>query len=136
MSSENYLFEIVVGVVKCQKRGFLLVRRSKNETFSGTWEFGGGAVEENESLREAVKREILEETSLRVDIVDKGDPYFDEYSKGGTLKLHPFLLEVDEDEGVELSQEHDRHKWLEIEELDNFETMDDLMALESLGLIE
>lgn len=134
MSSEDYLFEVVVGVVKCQKRGFLLVRRSENETFSGTWEFGGGAVESGESLEEAVKREIIEETTLKVNVVDKGDPYFDDYSEGGKLKLHPFMLEVNEDDKVELSREHDRHKWLEIEELDSFNTMDDLMALEKLGV--
>lgn len=136
MSSKDYLFEVVVGVVKCQKRGFLLVRRSENETFSGTWEFGGGAVENSESLKEAVKREIKEETDLSVNVIDKGDPYFDDYSKGGRLKLHPFLLEVDDQDNVELSPEHDRHKWLEIEEIDSFDTMDDLMALENLGLIE
>lgn len=136
MSSEDYLFEVVVGVVKCRERGLLLIRRSENESLSGTWEFGGGAVENNETLKEAVKREMNEETGLTVRIVDRGDPYFDEYSKGGTLKLHPFLLEVSEDDKVELSHEHDRHKWLELDELDKFETMDDLMALENLGLIE
>lgn len=136
MSSEDYLFEVVVGVVKCRKRGFLLVRRSKNETFSGTWEFGGGAVENDESLKEAVKREISEETDLTVNIVERGDPYFDDYSKGGKLKLHPFLLEVDEEDEVKLSHEHDRHKWLEVKDLDSFDTMDDLEALKKLGLIE
>jgi len=136
MRSEDYLFEVVVGVVKCQKRGFLLVRRSEHETFSGIWEFGGGAVENNESLKEAVKREISEETSLTVSVIDGGDPYFDDYSKGGKLKLHPFLLEVDEDDKVELSPEHDRHKWLEIKDLDSFDTMDDLEALKKLGLIK
>lgn len=136
MSSKDYLFEVVVGVVKCQKRGFLLVRRSENESLSGKWEFGGGAVEHNESLKQAVKREMNEETGLNVEIVDRGDPYFDEYSKGGNLKLHPFLLEVDEDDEVELSHEHDRHKWLEIEEIHRFDTMGDLMALKNLGLMD
>ena len=136
MSSKNYKFEVVVGVVKCQKRGFLLVRRSDNESMSGTWEFGGGVVEKNEGLEQAVKREMDEETNLSVDIVRRGDHYFDEYSKGGNLKLHPFLLEVDEDDKVELSHEHDEYKWLEIENLDGFDTMDDLKPLSKLGLIE
>jgi mutator protein MutT len=136
MRSEDYLFEVVVGVVRCQKRGFLLVRRSENESLSGKWEFGGGAVEDNEGLEEAVKREMNEETDLKPDIVEKGDPYFDEYSKGGTLKLHPFLLQVDEEDEVELSHEHDKHKWLEIKDLDKFETVGELKAIESLGLVK
>lgn len=136
MSSEDYLFEVVVGVVKCQKRGLLLVRRSENESLSGKWEFGGGAVEENEGLEEAVRREMNEETGLKTDIVDKGDPYFDEYSKGGKLKLYPFLLEVEEQDEVELSHEHDRHKWLDIKEVSKFETVGEQKALERLGLIK
>lgn len=134
--SANYLFEVVVGVVRCSKRGFLLVRRSENESLSGKWEFGGGAVEKNETLKEAAKREMNEETGLDVNIVDKGDPYFDDYSKGGKLKLTPFLLEVNKDDKVELSPEHDKHKWLEIKDLDSFDTMDNLEALKKLGLIE
>lgn len=137
MSPENYLFEVVVGVVRCSERGFLLVRRSDNESMSGKWEFGGGAVEDgDESLRQAVKREVEEETGLEVEVVRRGDPYFDEYSKGGTLKLHPFLLEAGEAEEVELSREHDKHKWLEIEEIDKMDTLGDLKSLEKLGLVE
>lgn len=135
MSSSDYLFEVVVGVVKCQKRGFLLIRRSENESLSGKWEFGGGAKEDDETLRDAVKREMKEETGLNVDIVERGDPYFDEYSKGGRLKLHPFLLEVSEEEKVSLSHEHDRYKWLDLEELDKFDTMGDLIALNRLGFL-
>lgn len=136
MKSEDYLFEVVVGVVKCQKRGFLIVRRSENESLSGKWEFGGGAVEENEDHEEAVMREMNEETGLKTGIVDAGEPYFDEYSKGGKLKLYPFLLEVEEEDKVKLSHEHDKHKWLEIKEINKFETMGDLKALKNLGLIE
>ena len=135
MKSKDYLFEVVVGVVKCQKRGFLLIRRSENESLSGKWEFGGGTVEDNESLEEAVKREIIEETGLNASLVQNGDHYFDKYSKGGKLRLHPFLLEVDENDKVELSHEHDDHKWVDIEQIDNFETVGDLVALEKLGLI-
>ena len=134
MSTMDYLFDVVVGVVKCQERGFLLVRRSENESLSGKWEFGGGAVEDGENLREAVKREIIEETGLKVNIVDNGDPYFDDYSKGGKLKLHPFLLEAETDAEVELSHEHDRFQWVEIEELNKFDTIGDLEAVENLGL--
>jgi hypothetical protein len=37
---------------------------------------------------------------------------------------------------VELSHEHDEYKWLEIENLDGFDTRDDLKPLSKLGLIE
>jgi len=45
------------------------------------------------------------------------------------------LLEVDEDDKVELSHEHDSYRWLEIKDIDNFDTVGDLKALEKLGLV-
>lgn len=131
---EDYLFEVVVGVVRCKKRGFLLIRRSENESLSGKWEFGGGVVENDESVKQAVRREMEEETGLDVKVVERGDPYFDEYSKGGKLKLYPFLLEVEKEDEVELSHEHDRHKWLRIEDIHVLDTIGDLKALDKLGL--
>ena len=136
MSTEDYLFEVVVGVVRCDKRGFLLVRRSEEESLSGKWEFGGGAVEKDENLEDAVEREMSEETSLDVNLIRKGAPYFDEYSKGGRLKLHPFLLEVEESDEVELSHEHDDHEWLEIKEIHEIDTLGNMKALKNLGLIK
>lgn len=131
---EEYLFEVVVGVVRCPERGFLLMRRSEFESRSGKWEFGGGAVEDGESLEEAVRREMKEETGLEVELIEEGEPYFDDYSKGGKLKLYPFLLEVDQSDEVELSREHDKHKWLELEQINEKETLGRLRALEKLGL--
>lgn len=110
------------------------MRRSENESLSGKWEFGGGAVEKGESLKDALIREMEEETGLNVSIVREGSSYFDEYSKGGKLKLHPFLLEVDEEDEVELSEEHDRYKWLEVEKLAEMDSIGSLKALEMLGI--
>jgi 8-oxo-dGTP diphosphatase len=45
----------------------LLIRRGK-EPYKDHWSLPGGGVEAGESLREAVKREIREETGLEVDV--------------------------------------------------------------------
>src|SRR5260370_160495 len=44
----------------------LLVERG-NEPLKGYWSLPGGAVETGESLRDGVKREILEETGLTIE---------------------------------------------------------------------
>ncbi len=43
----------------------LLTRRAKEKTFPGTWENSGGAVKAGETSRQAIARELFEETGIR-----------------------------------------------------------------------
>lgn len=47
----------------------LLIRRAQ-EPLKGQWSLPGGAVELGETLEAAIRREVLEETGLAVDVVD------------------------------------------------------------------
>ena len=44
----------------------LLTRRAKGKSFAGTWENSGGAVKAGETSRDAIARELFEETGIRV----------------------------------------------------------------------
>lgn len=46
---------------------FLLTRRAKEKSFAGTWENSGGAAKAGESSREAIARELFEETGIRAE---------------------------------------------------------------------
>lgn len=50
----------------CVKDGKLLLLKRGVEPFEGFWHVVGGHVEEDETLKEAVKREFKEETGLEV----------------------------------------------------------------------
>lgn len=75
---------IVKGIIldREHKRILLLRRSNDDPTGAGTWENAGGNAEPGESLEEALKREIREETGLDVKIlrtayaalVDFGEP--------------------------------------------------------------
>jgi mutator protein MutT len=56
-----------VGAVIIDGDRVLLVRRA-NEPLKGEWSLPGGAVELGETLREAIAREVLEETGLSVEV--------------------------------------------------------------------
>jgi len=57
-----------VGVVVLGRKGVLLVRRHK-EPGKGLWSVPGGAVEVGESQENTAVREVLEETSVKCEIV-------------------------------------------------------------------
>ena len=61
-------YGLVVCVWVYDGRGHLLLtRRAKGKSFSGTWENSGGAVKAGETSREAVARELFEETGIKAE---------------------------------------------------------------------
>lgn len=73
----------------------LLIRRKK-DPFAGSWAFPGGFVDENETLAEAARRELREETGLAAPDLEQlytaGDPGRD--PRGWTVSV-AFLARVD-----------------------------------------
>ena len=47
------------------KGHILLTRRAKGKSFAGTWENSGGAAKAGETSRQAIARELFEETGIR-----------------------------------------------------------------------
>ena len=61
-------YGLVVCVWVYDGRGHLLLtRRAKEKSFSGTWENSGGAVKAGETSRQAIARELFEETGIRAE---------------------------------------------------------------------
>lgn len=69
-------------VFRKTKNGYeiLLIKR-KNEPFRDHWAIPGGFVDENEDLETAAKRELLEETQIKIDNIEQlkafGKPFRD-----------------------------------------------------------
>ena len=49
------------------KGNLLLTRRAPGKTFAGTWENSGGAAKAGETSRQAIARELFEETGIRAE---------------------------------------------------------------------
>tara|TARA_B100001059_G_scaffold232010_1_gene269029 strand:- start:10835 stop:11248 length:414 start_codon:yes stop_codon:yes gene_type:complete len=61
----------VVGAVLLKKNSIILAKRSNNlKNFPNLFEFPGGKIEEGETPKEALKRELFEELEINVNIVD------------------------------------------------------------------
>jgi len=56
---------ITLCCIAVEKNGkFLCLKRAPGNTYPGIWEFPSGKLEDNETLIECAKRELLEETGL------------------------------------------------------------------------
>jgi mutator protein MutT len=61
-------YGLVVCVWVYDGRGHLLLtRRAPEKSFAGTWENSGGAAKAGETSRQAIARELFEETGIRAD---------------------------------------------------------------------
>lgn len=109
---------------------YLVVKRSESTSSSGKWNFPGGKIEYSEERREAVKRELREETSLNGEVIESGEPYIN----GGELghwRIFPFLVKVSRE--VELNGEHSDYRWMKPEEIEELETLGTFRGMENLG---
>lgn len=87
---------------------FLLTRRAKGKSFAGTWENSGGAVQAGESSREAVARELFEETGIQAspeefELLDTDrdrNMFYDHYCLKHRVKLKDIVLQPGETDDV------------------------------------
>ena len=75
-------------------------QRAPEKTFAGTWENSGGAVKAGETSRQAIARELFEETGIRADPKDfellstrrDKDSFFDFYCLKNATPIEDIVL--------------------------------------------
>ncbi|MBQ8748468.1 MAG: NUDIX domain-containing protein [Oscillospiraceae bacterium] len=96
----------------------LLTKRAKEKSFPGTWENSGGAVRAGERSRQAIARELFEETGIRADeqefeLLDSGCDgrfHYDYYCLKRNTPLSEIVLlpgETDDVQWVTFEQVHE-----------------------------
>ncbi len=91
------------------KGKLLLTRRAKEKSFPGTWENSGGAAKAGETSRQAIARELFEETGIRAEesefellesVID-GNTHFDHYCLLRNTPLSQIVLLPGETDAVQ-----------------------------------
>ena len=90
-------------------------RRGYGE-FKGGWEFPGGKIEDGETPRDALKREIKEELDVDINVCDFIDTIEYDYPEFH-LSMDVFFAEIVS--GKLFLKEHEDAKWLKKDELYN-----------------
>lgn len=97
---------------------FLVVKRNENDDlYPGVWEFPGGHLEDGETLKDGLKRELMEEIGYTEDFNPIITHYFDEVKEKNDELIHnleiDFIVNVDKSKiNVKLSEEHSDYKWV------------------------
>ena len=108
---------VLTGILR-DKDLFLIVKRNENDNlYPGVWEFPGGHLEDGETIKEGLKRELLEEIGFTDEFNPRITHYYDEIkSKNGKLIYNleiDFIINVDRSNlEIKLSNEHSEYKWV------------------------
>ncbi|MFM7078241.1 MAG: (deoxy)nucleoside triphosphate pyrophosphohydrolase [Bacteroidota bacterium] len=90
-------------------RNVLAVKRGPTMRMAGKWEFPGGKVEPGESPNVCIVREIKEELSMDITILQQMDPVWHDYDDF-TIKLIPFICSSKQTDP--LLTEHESYLWV------------------------
>lgn len=110
------IIKVVCGII-FKDNLVLICRRKPEKSLGGYWEFPGGKVEEAESHEDSLKRELMEELNLNVNIKRHFFDTVHHYEKI-TIELISFICETN-DLAVE-STDHDQLEWVEVSDLLNW----------------
>lgn len=110
---------IVFGYSKQDGVSVLLIQR-KYDPFKGSWAIPGGFVLENESLEEAVERELFEETGIKVNYLEQlytfGEPGRDPRQR--IISVAYFgLVKTSQYQELKASTDAENAKWFSIKRL-------------------
>lgn len=63
---ERSVTEVAVGILTRPNGDFLMTTRPVGKAYAGYWEFPGGKLEANETVEEALRRELIEEIGVTI----------------------------------------------------------------------
>ena len=119
-------YGLVVCVWVYDGRGrILLTRRAKGKSYAGTWENSGGAAQVGESSRQAIVRELYEETGIRAGEEDfellttsrERNIFYDHYCLRCQMPLHQIRLQPGETDGVRWATFEEIHELIQNKEI-------------------
>ncbi len=114
-------------VIKAGEKYLILYRSEKEEIKPSCWDFPGGRLQDGEDPESGLMREVREETSLNVKVINREVNY--EISLHGIMYFFVlYSVKVLENTEVILSGEHTDYRWATKKEMENLE-LNDFLSL-------
>lgn len=110
--------QIGVAVIRNRQGKILIDRRLNQGEMAGLWEFPGGKVEPQETVRECIKREIKEELDIEIKVGDRLVTIAHTYDK---FKVTLFVHECEHLSGEPRPIECQEVRWVNAVEMERYE---------------
>ncbi|CAN5573714.1 8-oxo-dGTP diphosphatase MutT [soil metagenome] len=111
------MLKVTCAIIENEEK-VLIAQRSETMSQPLKWEFPGGKVEKNESEENCLKREILEELNIHIEIKTRLNPSEFQYTEF-SICLIPFVCTFQEGE-IRL-KEHKMIQWIFTDYLKNYD---------------
>lgn len=103
------LLKVVGAIIENENNEILCALRSPVMSLPNMWEFPGGKIEKDESLKQAIEREIKEELSCTVEFIGSFSNTLHEYDK---FVVNLITVKCQLVAGTPTSCEHSKLLWL------------------------
>ncbi len=131
--SEETRREVVTSFLEHAGKILLLRRSDRVSTYRGRWAGVSGSIDSGHSPEQQARVEILEETQLAdadVRLLAVGEPLsIDDAETGRRWLVHPFRFVVLHPERIQTDWEHVESRWIDPENLKDFETVPRLIEV-------
>ena len=121
---------IITAFITNNNKILILKRSDKVRSMKGLWSGVSGIIENNEIPINRAKIEIFEEVGIKekkikiiksIEKIKISSPQYENHE----WEVFPFLFETKETE-IKLNWENSKHKWINVNELKNYETVPSL----------
>ena len=128
-----YSTKIVTSFIKDNEKLLILKRSNKVKTMKGLWAGVSGIIENDEEPLKRAKIEIFEEVGITeeeiklikaVKEMKVNSPQYENHE----WEIFPFLFETKNPE-IKLNWENSEFKWINVNELENYETVPNLQKV-------
>ena len=128
-----YSTKIVTSFIKDDERLLILKRSNKVKTMKGLWAGVSGIIENDEAPLKRAKIEIFEEVGITeeeiklikaVKEMKVNSPQYENHE----WEIFPFLFET-KNPAIKLNWENSEFKWINVNELENYETVPNLQKV-------
>lgn len=119
----NMQIVVTSAFIRNTKGKFLIVKRADHDSFPRLWELPGGKSDHGEDQKNAVVREVKEETGLTIlptYLLTVQSFIRGKQTEKHIVKLY-FIGEIQEEEKVTLSNEHSDFAWIDFTDLEKYD---------------